>query len=64
LDQISREGGVKLIRTLRDDDLPGPIGSPQHTYVGMMLENVKTMVMALGGKPEALEGINPADQVQ
>jgi len=61
LDQIAREAGVKYVDTLRDDDLPGPVGSPEHTYVGMMLEDVKTMVAALGGNPESLNGIDPAD---
>jgi ABC-type Zn uptake system ZnuABC Zn-binding protein ZnuA len=61
LDQIAREAGVKYVDTLRDDDLPGPIGSPQHTYIGMMIEDMKTMVAALGGNPEGLEKIAPAD---
>jgi ABC-type Zn uptake system ZnuABC Zn-binding protein ZnuA len=61
LDQIGREAGVRFVETLRDDDLPGPPGSPEHSYIGMMLEDVRTMVTALGGKAEALQGINPAD---
>ncbi len=61
LDQIGREAGVKYISTLRDDDLPGPPGSPEHSYIGMMLEDVRTMVTALGGKPEALQAIDPGD---
>jgi ABC-type Zn uptake system ZnuABC Zn-binding protein ZnuA len=61
LDQIGREAGVRFVDTLRDDDLPGTAESPDHSYVGMMLEDVRTMVTALGGNPEALQGINPAD---
>jgi ABC-type Zn uptake system ZnuABC Zn-binding protein ZnuA len=61
LDQIAREAGVQFIVTLRDDDLPSAPGSPQHSYIGMMLENVRTMVTALGGRAEALQGIDPAD---
>lgn len=61
LDQIGREAGVRFVDTLRDDDLPGTPGSPEHSYVGMMLEDVRTMVTALGGNPEALQGIDPAD---
>jgi hypothetical protein len=49
------------VDTLRDDDLPGTPGSPEHSYIGMMLEDVRTMVTALGGQPEALQGIDPAD---
>jgi zinc/manganese transport system substrate-binding protein len=61
LDQIAREAGVQFIATLRDDDLPGTPGSPQHSYIGMMLENVRTMVTALGGGVDALQSIDPTD---
>ena len=61
LDQIAREAGVQFIATLRDDDLPGEPGAPQHSYIGMMVENVRTMVSALGGRADALQGIDPAD---
>jgi len=61
LDQIGREAGVQFIATLRDDDLPGTPGSPEHSYIGMMLEDVRTMVTTLGGNAEALQGIDPAD---
>jgi ABC-type Zn uptake system ZnuABC Zn-binding protein ZnuA len=59
LEQIAREAGVKYVDTLRDDDLPGPIGSPEHTYVGMMLEDVKIMVTSLGGNADSLKGLEP-----
>jgi manganese/iron transport system substrate-binding protein len=61
LNQIGREAGVRFVDTLRDDDLPGTPGSPEHSYIGMMLEDVRTMVTALGGHTEALQGIDPAD---
>lgn len=61
LTQIGREAGVRFVATLRDDALPGTPGSPEHSYIGMMLENVRTMVNALGGNPAALQGIDPAD---
>jgi ABC-type Zn uptake system ZnuABC Zn-binding protein ZnuA len=61
LNQIGREAGVKFVETLRDDDLPGTPGSPEHSYSGMMLEDVRTMVTALGGNPQALQGVDPAD---
>jgi ABC-type Zn uptake system ZnuABC Zn-binding protein ZnuA len=61
LEQIALEAGVQFIATLRDDDLPGAPGAPEHSYIGMMLENVRTMVTALGGSAEALQGIDPAD---
>jgi ABC-type Zn uptake system ZnuABC Zn-binding protein ZnuA len=61
LDQIGREAGVKYIETLRDDDLPGAPGAPEHSYIGMMLENVRSVVTTLGGRADALAGIDPAD---
>jgi ABC-type Zn uptake system ZnuABC Zn-binding protein ZnuA len=54
-------GSVRFVDTLRDDDLPGTPGSPEHSYIGMMLEDVRTMVTALGGRAEALQGIDPAN---
>jgi manganese/iron transport system substrate-binding protein len=61
LDQIAREAGVQFVVTLRDDDLPGTPGSPQHSYIGMMLENVRTMATALGGRVDALQSIDAGD---
>lgn len=58
LDQIGKEAGVKFVSTLRDDDLPGPADAPEHTYLGMMAENVQTMASVLGGKGDALNGID------
>ncbi|NIO10825.1 MAG: zinc ABC transporter solute-binding protein [Deltaproteobacteria bacterium] len=59
LKQIAREGGSKFIDSLRDDDLPGTPGDPRHSYVGMMLENLRTMFLALGGSTEALDTVDP-----
>ena len=61
LDQIGKEAGVRYIDTLRDDDLPGAPDAPEHTYIGMMLEDLRTMVTALGGTADALSGIDPAN---
>ncbi len=59
LDQIGREAKVQFISTLRDDDLPGELDAPEHTYAGMMKENVETMARVLGGDSSALKGIDP-----
>jgi len=61
LDQIGREVGVEFISTLRDDDLPGSADAPEHSYIGMMLENTRTMAKVLGGESSALEGIDPGN---
>jgi len=58
LDQIGNEGGVMFIDTLSDDDLPGTMDDPNHSYIGMMLGNIGTMVRALGGDPSALKGVD------
>lgn len=60
LNQIGREAKVQFIATLRDDDLPGEVDALNHTYIGMMKENVQTIARALGGDPSALKNIDPA----
>jgi ABC-type Zn uptake system ZnuABC Zn-binding protein ZnuA len=61
MNQIAKEGNVKAVETLSDDDLPGRPGEPEHTYVGMMLENIESMVMPLGGNITILNEIDPRD---
>ena len=51
LDQIAKEAGVQFIDTLRDDDLPGKPGDLNHSYIGLMVEDVRIMATALGGNP-------------
>jgi ABC-type Zn uptake system ZnuABC Zn-binding protein ZnuA len=58
LDQIGREAGVRYVGTLRDDDLPGKPGDANHTYIGLMVEDVRTMAAALGGKPALIAGVD------
>ena len=58
-DQIAKEAGVGIVQTLRDDALPGNLTSPNHTYVGMMLDNMEHMVVPLGGNTSSLSNINP-----
>jgi len=36
LEQIGREAGVKYVDVLRDDDLPGAPGDPEHSWMGLM----------------------------
>ena len=57
VDQIGREAGVQFVSTLSDDDLPGNAGDPEHSYIGMMVENLKTMADALGGDPSLMDGV-------
>ena len=59
IDQIAKEGNITVVETLSDDDLPGNPGDDNHSYVGMMIENMKNMVLPLGGNIEELKNINP-----
>ncbi len=56
LEQISRETGATYVDDLRDDDLPGAPGDPEHSWAGLMRFDYITMTEALGGDPSALEG--------
>lgn len=61
MNQIAKEGNVKAVETLSDDDLPGRPGEPEHSYVGMMLENIESMLVPLGGNITILNEIDPRD---
>lgn len=61
VDQIANEVNVQIVGTLSDDDLPGDAGDPQNSYVGMMLENMKNMLVPLGGNISALSSVAPDD---
>jgi ABC-type Zn uptake system ZnuABC Zn-binding protein ZnuA len=60
LAQIAAETGARYVDDLRDDDLPGEPGDPEHSYLGMMVFNVRTIVEALGGDPAALDQVDPS----
>jgi ABC-type Zn uptake system ZnuABC Zn-binding protein ZnuA len=55
LAQIARETGVSFEDSLRDDVLPEDPGSG-HSYVGLMIYDVSTIVDALGGDSTAIAG--------
>lgn len=58
LEQIARETGVKYVDQLRDDDLPGQPGDNQHSYFGMMINNVLIMTESLGGDAAIVENFD------
>ncbi|MCY4365711.1 MAG: metal ABC transporter substrate-binding protein [Chloroflexi bacterium] len=60
LRQIAQEGGAEFVDQLRDDDLPGEPGDPEHTYLGLILEDVRIITVALGGDTGALDGFDPS----
>lgn len=64
LAQIGKEAGVRYVDTLRDDDLPGRPGDPDHTLLGLLQADYVTIVKALGGDPSALEAMDVTNVVQ
>ena len=52
LEQIGRETGVTYIDVLRDDDLLGEPGDPEHSFLGLMQFDYVTMIEALGGEAQ------------
>ena len=56
LEQIAAETGAEYIDDLRDDDLPGENGDPDHSYLGLMVFDFRTFMGALGGDVSAFDG--------
>ena len=61
LEQIGKEAGVAYVDVLRDDDLPGEPGDPDHSFLGLMQFDYITMVEALGGDAAALAAVDVSD---
>ncbi len=57
LEQIAREGGAEFVDDLRDDDLPGEPSETLHSYIGLMVQNMKIMLPALGGNASAMDDV-------
>lgn len=58
LEQIGRETGVRYVDVLRDDDLLGKPGDPEHSWMALMRFNFVTMVESLGGDASALKALD------
>lgn len=61
IDQIAKEANVTIVETLSDDDLPGKEEDTNHSYIGMMLENMRNMILPLGGNIEPIKEIAAND---
>lgn len=57
LEEIGKETGVRYVDTLRDDDLLGVPGEPEHSWQSLMRSNYITMIEALGGSCPALKSL-------
>ncbi len=60
LEEVGRATGARYEDTLRDDDLPGAPGEPEHSWAGLMRYDFVTMIKGLGGQPTRLEALNTA----
>jgi ABC-type Zn uptake system ZnuABC Zn-binding protein ZnuA len=58
LEQIAREGGAEFVDELADDDLPGEPGEELHSYIGLMIQNMRIMAPALGGDASAMDNVD------
>ncbi len=58
LEQVATETGASYVDDLRDDDLPGAPGDPGHSYLGLMVQNMRIMIPALGGSAEAFDSVD------
>ncbi|WP_214365043.1 metal ABC transporter substrate-binding protein [Pseudonocardia sp. H11422] len=63
LEEIGRATGARYEDTLRDDDLPGEPGTPEHSWAGLMRYNYVTMIKGLGGRAPQLEAVDVAPAV-
>lgn len=57
LEQISKETGAKFEDELSDDAPPGDIEAPEHTYIGMVVEDMRIMFSNLGGNADTVTKI-------
>ncbi|MEU5261117.1 metal ABC transporter substrate-binding protein [Amycolatopsis sp. NPDC021455] len=58
LEQIGAATGVRYVDVLRDDDLPGSPGAPEHSWLGLMRFDYVTIVESLGGTAPALKALD------
>ncbi|MDQ1396057.1 MAG: manganese/iron transport system substrate-binding protein [Acidimicrobiaceae bacterium] len=58
LQQVASAAHAQYVDKIRDDELPGDPSAANHTYVGLMVDDVRTMTKALGGAPSALDAVS------
>jgi ABC-type Zn uptake system ZnuABC Zn-binding protein ZnuA len=61
LEQIAKESGATFVDKLRDDEPPGAPLSGEHTYLGMMKNDMIVMLGALGGDPSTFDPLDVTD---
>jgi ABC-type Zn uptake system ZnuABC Zn-binding protein ZnuA len=63
LEEIGRATGARYEDSLRDDDLPGAPGEPDHSWLGLMKYDYATMIRGLGGNPSTVEAVEVTSSV-
>jgi ABC-type Zn uptake system ZnuABC Zn-binding protein ZnuA len=63
LEEVGHATGARYEDTLRDDDLPGEPGDPQHSWAGLMRYDYVTMITGLGGRAPQLTDLDTAPAV-
>jgi len=58
LETIADETDAVFIDELADDDLPGGPGDAEHSYLGLMRQNMRIMIPALGGDASPLDSVD------
>ena len=58
LETIAEEGNTVFVDRLADDDLPGAPGDPEHSYLGLIRQNMRIMITALGGNADVFDGVD------
>lgn len=58
LQEIGEATGARYEESLRDDDLPGAPGEPDHSWLGLMKYDYATMIAGLGGMPTNINAID------
>ena len=61
LEAIANDAGTKFVDDLADDDLPGKPGDLEHTYLGLIKQNMIIMIPALGGDASSMAGVDTAN---
>lgn len=60
MEQIARESGAVFVDELSDDELPE---KPNHSFIGMMVNNIKIITGALGGNPSCADHIDTSNLI-
>ncbi len=58
LEEVGNATGARYEDTLRDDDLPGEPGDPEHSWAGLMRYDYVTMINGLGGSATELADLD------